>query len=68
MNNEVSRLNVEFYESVRRILAEARRKASVSINFIMVEAYWRIGRSIVEEEQQGEARAEYGQTLIKELS
>ncbi len=68
MNNEVSRLNVEFYESVRHILSKARRKAAVSINFIMVESYWRIGRSIVEQEQQGEARAEYCQTLIKELS
>ena len=68
MNNEVSRLNVEFYGSVRNILSEARRKAAASINFIMVEAYWRIGRSIVEQEQQGEARAEYGQTLIKDLS
>ncbi len=58
----------EFYASVRSILAEARSKAAASINFIMVEAYWRIGRRIVEQEQQGESRAEYGQALIRDLS
>ncbi|MCZ7356191.1 MAG: DUF1016 N-terminal domain-containing protein [Candidatus Methanoperedens sp.] len=34
----------------------------------MVEAYWRIDKRIVDEEQHGEARAEYGKQLIKELS
>jgi len=57
-----------FFSSVRAILTEARRKAAVNINFIMVEAYWRIGRQIVEQEQSGESRAGYGQELIKELS
>ena len=57
-----------FFGSVRSILAEARRKAAASINFVMVEAYWRIGERIVEEEQKGQARAGYGQELIKELS
>lgn len=34
----------------------------------MVQAYWEIGRIIVEEEQQGKATAEYGEYLIKEMS
>ncbi|MBM4331126.1 MAG: DUF1016 domain-containing protein [Deltaproteobacteria bacterium] len=34
----------------------------------MVEAYWKIGRRIIEEEQNGQARAEYGSSLIKELA
>jgi hypothetical protein len=34
----------------------------------MVEAYWQIGRRIVEEEQIGKERANYGEFLIKELS
>ena len=38
------------------------------VNFIMVEAYWKIGRRIVKEEQGGKGRAEYGAYLIKELS
>ena len=57
-----------FFGSIREILAEARRKAATSVNFIMVEAYWRIGAKIVEQEQKGEARAAYGKELIKELS
>ena len=57
-----------FFGSIREILAEARRKAATSVNFIMVEAYWRIGARIVEQEQKGEARAAYGKELIKELS
>ncbi|TVR94392.1 MAG: DUF1016 domain-containing protein [Spirochaetaceae bacterium] len=57
-----------FFRSVRDILTEARRKTAVSINSVMVEAYWRIGRRIVEQEQSGASRAGYGQELIKELS
>jgi predicted nuclease of restriction endonuclease-like (RecB) superfamily len=57
-----------FFREVREILAEARRKAATSVNFIMVEAYWRIGARIVEQEQKGEARAADGQVMIKELS
>ncbi len=34
----------------------------------MVQAYWNIGRLIVEQEQKGEAKSKYGQALIKELS
>lgn len=57
-----------FFSSVREILTEARRKATASINFIMVEAYCRIGRQIVEQEQSGASLAGYGQELSKELS
>ncbi len=60
----------EFFEQVRALLREARHRAqsSVNFNFIMVETYWRIGQRIVEEEQAGAARADYGQFLIRELS
>jgi predicted nuclease of restriction endonuclease-like (RecB) superfamily len=56
------------YEDISQILLEARRKAYKSINSEMVMAYWRIGKRIVEEEQLGEKRAEYGAILIKQLS
>jgi len=46
----------------------ARSNAYRIVNFIMVEAYWNIGRMIVEEEQQGMERAEYGTYLIRNLS
>jgi len=57
-----------FYESVKNILHLARENAYKQVNFIMVEAYWSIGKQIVEEEQSGKDRAEYGKYLIKELS
>jgi predicted nuclease of restriction endonuclease-like (RecB) superfamily len=56
-----------FYSQIKAILAEARSKAYSVANFAMVEAYWLIGKNIVEK-QGGEARAEYGAGLISELS
>jgi predicted nuclease of restriction endonuclease-like (RecB) superfamily len=50
-------------------LIEAGRRAAVrSLNVIMTATYWGVGRRIVEEEQQGAARAEYGEALIPRLS
>lgn len=37
-------------------------------NFAMVQSYWQIGQSIVEEEQRGKERAGYGKELLKRLS
>jgi len=59
---------LEFYESVAEILRTARNNAYRTVNFTMVEAYWNAGRMIVEEEQQGKERAEYGKYLIRDLS
>jgi predicted nuclease of restriction endonuclease-like (RecB) superfamily len=53
---------------VRVILCEARGKAYAAVNTTMVEAYWRIGQRIVEEEQGGSARADYGSHLIRNLA
>jgi len=58
----------DFYRSVAEILRTARANAYRAVNFAMVEAYWNVGRKIVEEEQQGRGRAEYGATLLKKLS
>ncbi len=66
MNNPAQ--NDNLYQSVKNILQSARDNAYRQVNFIMVEAYWNIGKQIVEEEQNGKDRAEYGSYLIKELS
>ena len=58
----------DFYQSVADILHAARANAYRAVNFAMVEAYWNIGRMIVEEEQRGQERAEYGAALLKNLS
>ncbi|WP_298590253.1 YhcG family protein [uncultured Selenomonas sp.] len=57
----------EFYEGIKSILASARNKVYQTANFAMVEAYWQIGKSIIDE-QDGEKKAEYGVGLLKELS
>lgn len=51
---------VELLESTRRVSARA-------VNALMTATYWEIGRRIVEHEQQGKKRAEYGEDLMKRL-
>jgi predicted nuclease of restriction endonuclease-like (RecB) superfamily len=58
----------QLYQRISNVLADARSRAYRAVNSVMVQAYWEIGRIIVEEEQQGRTTAEYGEYLIKELS
>lgn len=58
----------QFYEEVRLILRQAREQAYNSANGIMTYAYWNIGRRIVEQEQYGQKKAQYGSYLIRKLS
>jgi hypothetical protein len=53
---------------LQEIVRSARAKAVHAVNFAMVEAYWLIGKRIVEEEQKGRSRAPYGQQLIRDVS
>lgn len=55
-------------EEIKTILAAARQKAATAVNFAMVEAYWLMGKRIVEEEQNGATRAQYGEGMINMLS
>ena len=60
-------INTTLYNEVKNILELARLRVYAAVNFAMVEAYWNIGRLIVEK-QGGEERAEYGASLIADLS
>lgn len=53
---------------IKTILAQARQRAYTAINSAMAEAYWMIGKRIVEEEQGGEDRAAYGKQIIQNVS
>ena len=64
MKNNVSKI----YSDIAELLNVARAKAYNTVNTIMVETYWKIGQRIVEEEQGGNLRAEYGSKLIENLS
>jgi predicted nuclease of restriction endonuclease-like (RecB) superfamily len=57
-----------FYTEIKTILQQARSKAQTAVNSAMVEAYWLIGKRIIEEEQQGDSKATYGKRLMEELS
>lgn len=54
-----------FIEEIKQIVQTARHKAYSAINFAQVEANWLIGKRIVEQEQLGEQRAEYGQRILE---
>ncbi len=64
MNKEI--MDLGFYSHIKEILSQARAKVYSTANFTMVEAYWQIGKSIVE--KQGGASSEYGSNLINELA
>jgi len=58
----------KLYQSVRRVIQESRRVVSRIANFAMVETYWRVGHLIVENEQQGSRKAEYGKAVLADLA
>lgn len=58
----------QLYARIRSALLEGRRYAYRAVNFAIVETYWNIGRMIVEEEQGGKARADYGKQILAFLS
>ena len=73
MNNKteknVSLTNQDaFVGEIRTIIDNARSAAIRSVDFNRVQMYWNIGRRIVEEEQHGKERADYGTYLIKNLA
>ena len=58
----------DVYGDVSKIIDAARESAARSVNAAMTAAYWLIGRRIIEFEQSGEQRAEYGAALIERLA
>lgn len=50
---------------LRSIVSKARSKAFAAVNYSLVERNWRIGKRIVEQEQNGASRAEYGKHVIE---
>ena len=71
MNLEMNNMTVvsgNIFDDARKIVETARREAYAAINQTMVSAYWQLGKRIVEEEQNGKNRAEYGKQLLKQLS
>ena len=56
------------YSRIRKIIENARRNIERAVNTEIVIAYWQIGKEIVEEEQWGKSRADYGKKLLEGLA
>ena len=61
-------VDTNFINEIKGLLNNAKEKAKIAINVAMVYTYYEIGRRIVEQEQKGENRAEYGKEVLKQLS
>lgn len=55
-------------KNIGGVLGQARHQAYELVNGILVKTYWEIGREIVEHEQKGQEKAEYGSDLLRQLS
>ena len=66
MSSEIA--NSALLQDIKAILEQARAQVKQTVNSAMVQAYWEIGQLIVENEQQGNQRAEYGKAVLHVLS
>ena len=58
----------DLYTEIKETLLQSRNQAYSAVNFAMVQAYWQIGRIIVEHEQNGSLRADYGKNVLQDIS
>ncbi len=68
MTNIEKNTNIDFYNKIAEVLKSARKNIVQTANTTVVCTYFEIGKMIVEEEQKGKERAEYGKQLLKGLS
>ena len=68
MNQNSSEVLQSFFYDVRQIISHAQANAVRSVDYCRVRMYWHIGKRIMEEEQKGKNRADYGTFLIRNLA
>ena len=73
MTNEIEKiqktvLTSDYVSDIKTILSQAKKQSYRAVNSVMVQAYWLVGWRIVEQEQNGEKRAGYGEKVIENLS
>jgi predicted nuclease of restriction endonuclease-like (RecB) superfamily len=68
MTKLADRQQEDLFKRVAEIIEAARGHVARTVNSAMVHAYWLIGREIVEVDQQGQARAGYGDRLVRQLA
>jgi len=60
--------NTNLIKNLKSIIISSRVEIVQSVNTVMVQTYWNIGKSLVEDEQQGNTRAEYGKQQLNQIS
>jgi predicted nuclease of restriction endonuclease-like (RecB) superfamily len=60
--------NNSLYQSIKEIIVLSRQRVYRMVNSALLETYWQIGKIIIEGEQQGKAKAEYGKATLKNLA
>lgn len=58
----------QLFDQIKQMLDNARKQIAHAVNSTTIEVYWQVGKYIVEYEQSGKARAEYGKGVITSLS
>ena len=66
--NELRPTQNQLIGNIVKIIQQARSQVRQTVNSAMVQSYWEIGRLLVEDEQQGKERAEYGKYVLKTVS
>ncbi len=66
--NELQLTNDHLISNIAQIIHQARSQVRQTVNSVMVQSYWEIGRLLVEDEQQGEERAKYGKYVLQNVS
>lgn len=54
-------------EEIKDVIISSRNKIASEVNNTMLQAYWNVGKIIVENEQNGNIKAEYGKQILKEF-
>ena len=60
--------NYKMIEDIKEVIVYSRQKVSYEVNNTMLIAYWNVGKIIVQNEQNGNIKAEYGKQTLKEVS
>lgn len=68
MPDSIKNKSDELYSQIASVLSKSRKFVVSTVNTTMVRSYFEIGRIIVENEQNGKSRAEYGKETLKNLS
>jgi len=66
--NSLSNNNSKLLDGIRTLITDAHNTIQRSVNHAIVKTYWHIGQMIVEDEQEGQRRADYGKHTLKDLA